>query len=115
MPGLLELLLANDHAHVSEDIETVHVEEQTGTPPVATDYGTQQLLPPRVRLSTVQDLIPRITPEKIEFVLDQLPKRGPAWAREYMDRIEGFAHWPKRVQQKVLGAKAAQHTQEVGE
>ncbi len=40
---------------------------------------------------------PQVNPEKIRFVLDQLPKRGALWARGYLDRVEGPDKWPAHI------------------
>jgi hypothetical protein len=48
---------------------------------------------------------PYITSEKITFVLEKIPVRGSAWAREFMDRVEGFDRWPQRVQAAVQAAE----------
>jgi phage/plasmid-associated DNA primase len=52
---------------------------------------------------------PSITPvinrDKIRFVLDKLKVRGPTWAREFMDRVEGFEKWPPHVQAAVQAAE----------
>ncbi len=59
----------------------------------------------KMRLSTLQDMRPVINQEKVQFVLDKLPIRGAAWAREFMDRVEGFDAWPKYVRQFVETAE----------
>ncbi len=60
---------------------------------------------PRMPLSGTP-LIPQIKREKIRFVLEKLPDRGPMWARTYMDEVEGFDKWPAHVQQQVKQAEA---------
>jgi hypothetical protein len=42
--------------------------------------------------------MPVINQNKIHFVLDKFALRGPTWAREFMNRIEGFALWSQHVQ-----------------
>ncbi len=91
------------------------IESQAGSVAPSPQQDDTQVQPaPKVRLSTLQDVTPRINKEKIDFVLDQLPKRGPVWARDYMERVEGFERWPRRVQQAVLDAEreAAQFAEE---
>ncbi len=40
---------------------------------------------------------PEVNPEKIRFVLEQLPKRGALWAWDYLDRVEGPDKWPAHI------------------
>jgi hypothetical protein len=48
------------------------------------------------------DLTPRITGEKVRFVLAKLAERGPDWAYSYMSRVEGFDRWPAHVREAVI-------------
>jgi hypothetical protein len=43
--------------------------------------------------------------DQICFVLDTLMLRGPTWAREFMDRVEGFDLWPQHVQAAMQAAE----------
>jgi hypothetical protein len=43
--------------------------------------------------------------DKIRFVFRKLTLRGPTWAREFMNRVEGFDLWPHRVQAAVQAAE----------
>ena len=49
--------------------------------------------------------MPAINQDQIRFVLDKLMLRGPTWAREFMDRVEGFDRWPQHVQAVVQAAE----------
>ncbi len=61
-----------------------------------------------------------IPPEQLAFVKDQLPKRGPAWARKHMDDTAknvlnldaGYMAWPLHIRVLVEQAERAEH--EVG-
>ena len=55
--------------------------------------------------SLTRNLRPVINQDKIRLVLDKLNVRGPTWAREFMDRVEGFAYWPQHVQAAVQAAE----------
>ncbi len=46
----------------------------------------------------VRGIMPVINQNKIHFVLDKFALRGPTWAREFMNRIEGFALWSQHLQ-----------------
>jgi hypothetical protein len=50
-------------------------------------------------------ITPVINQDKIRFVLDKLKVRGPGWAREFVDRVEGFDVWPQHVQAAVQAAE----------
>lgn len=50
-------------------------------------------------------IMPVINQDTIRFVLDKLNVRGPTWAREFMDRVEGFDQWPQHVQAAVQAAE----------
>jgi hypothetical protein len=49
--------------------------------------------------------MPVINQDQIRVVLDTRTLRGSAWAREYMDRVEGFEKWPQHVQAAVQAAE----------
>ena len=49
--------------------------------------------------------MPLIHQDTIRFVLRKLTLRGPTWARECMDRVEGFDRWPQQVQAAVQAAE----------
>ncbi len=57
-------------------------------------------------IRTQAELVPQINGDKMRFVLEQLPKRGPAWARSYMTEVEGFDKWSVYIQRQVLAAEA---------
>ncbi len=44
---------------------------------------------------------PEVNPEKIRFVLEELPKRGALWARGYLDRVEGPDKWPAHIRRAI--------------
>jgi hypothetical protein len=52
-----------------------------------------------------RNLRPVINQDKIRFVVDKLTLRGPTWAREFMERVEGFEKWPQHVQAAVQAAE----------
>ncbi len=43
--------------------------------------------------------------DKIRFVFRKLTLRGPTWAQEFMNRVEGFDLWPHHVQAAVQAAE----------
>jgi hypothetical protein len=49
--------------------------------------------------------MPLINQDMIRLVLDMRALRGPTWAREFMDRVEGFDVWPQHVQAAVQAAE----------
>ena len=63
---------------------------------------------------TKDELTPRITPEKVVFVQQQLDPRGPCWARRYMEEVEGFAKWPRHIQKAVIKAEQIEGQQALG-
>jgi hypothetical protein len=46
-----------------------------------------------------------INQDTIRFVLDTFNVRGPTWAREFMENVEGFDRWPQHVQAAVQAAE----------
>jgi hypothetical protein len=65
------------------------------------------LTAPRVTLTTVPMLVPCVNVDQVRFLVEQLPKRGPGWAREHMARVQGFEAWPWHVQQAVHDVEGA--------
>ena len=53
----------------------------------------------------VRGIMPSSNQDTIRFVLRKLNVRGPTWAPECMDRVEGFDRWPQHVQAAVQAAK----------
>jgi hypothetical protein len=49
--------------------------------------------------------MPVINQDQIRVVLDTRTLCGPSWAREFIDRVEGFDHWPQHVQAAVQAAE----------
>jgi hypothetical protein len=59
----------------------------------------------KTHLTTKDEATPRINADKVRYVLDKLPIRGAAWARDYMGRVEGFEKWPHHLQKAVHAAE----------
>jgi putative DNA primase/helicase len=58
-------------------------------------------------ISQADQLKPHLTKEKIDFVRDKLPMKGPAWARAYMtDTVEGYDAWPPWLRRRVEADEA---------
>jgi hypothetical protein len=55
--------------------------------------------------SGIGGIMPVINGGQIRFVLRKLNGRGPTWARECMDRVEGFDCWLQHVQAAVQAAE----------
>jgi hypothetical protein len=82
-----------------------HQEGQEGATPPSVAAVRPGVAAPRMPLSGTP-LIPVINKEKIRLVLEKLPDRGPEWARNLMEQVEGFDKWPAHVQQQVRQAEA---------
>ncbi len=90
---------------IEENQQTKQIEESALGHMASTKHSNPAPLP---TLTKINDLIPRITSDKLSFVLNQLPRRGPNWIREYMNKVEGFGNWPLHIQQAVQDAEAAE-------
>ncbi len=95
MPGI-DTPLPPDANHVGRN----------GTSPAASNGDTPTT---SLYARTASELNARIciNPDQLRFVLDQLPKRGPRWARQHMEQVEGFDRWPWNVRRAVQEAERA--------
>ncbi len=53
--------------------------------------------------------------EQIKFLKEQLPKRGAAWANQYMQKTGGITNWPLPARQMVKNAEKYEAQHKAGE